>query len=73
MSEGPDNLVLQILRRVDQNVDRLRDDMRDLKIPVSGIEENMVVVQRRLDRFDDRLERIERRFDLIDGPPGVRE
>ena len=72
MSE-PENLVLRYLRQIDQKVDRLSEDMRDVKVRMSSMEQNMTVVQRRLDRVDDRLDRIERRLELQDTPPGVRE
>ena len=72
MSE-PENLVLRYLPQIDQKVDRLSEDMRDIKVRMSSMEQNMTVVQRRLDRVDDRLDRIERRLELQDTPPGVRE
>ena len=72
MSE-PESLVLRYLRQIDQKVDRLVEDMRDMKVRMSSMEQNMTVVQRRLDRFDDRFDRIERRLELQDTPPGVRE
>ena len=72
MSE-PESLVLRYLRQIDQKVDLLVEDMRDMKIRMSSMEQNMTVVQRRLDRFDDRYDRIERRLELQDTPPGVRE
>ena len=80
MADEPDNLVLQILRRVEARlgsvetkIDRVVEDMRDLKVRMTSTEENTAGVQRRLDRMDDRLDRIERRLELIDGPPGVPE
>ncbi|WP_309630114.1 hypothetical protein [Brevundimonas sp.] len=72
MSE-PESLVLRYLRQIDQKVDRLVEDMRDMKVRMSSMEQNMTVVQRRLDRFDDRFDRIERRLELQNTPPGVRE
>ena len=65
MSEGPDNLVLQYLRRIDQKMDRLIEDVGD-QMSIGG-------VQRRIDRVEQRLDRIERRLDIIEQPPGVRE
>jgi hypothetical protein len=73
MAEEPDNLVLQLLRRMDVKLDRVVEDMRDLKVRVTGVEEGLAGVNRRLDRVDARLDRIERRLELIDTPPGVRE
>jgi outer membrane murein-binding lipoprotein Lpp len=38
MSEGPDNLVLVFLRRIDGKIDRLTDDVQDLKHSVTSLE-----------------------------------
>ena len=32
MADEPDNLVLQLLRRMDAKFDRISDDMQDIKI-----------------------------------------
>jgi predicted nucleic acid-binding Zn-ribbon protein len=66
MADEPDNLVLTYLRRIDAKVDRLTDDVRDLKIRMTAVEEAVVGVQRRMDRFEARLDRVERRLDLVD-------
>jgi predicted nucleic acid-binding Zn-ribbon protein len=66
MADEPDNIVLVYLRRIDEKVDRLIDDVRDLKVRVTGLEENVVGIHRRMDRFEARLDRIERRLDLVD-------
>jgi len=74
MAEEPDNLVLKMLRRMDAKLDRVGEDIRDLKVRMSSLEENAAVVNRRLDRIEDRLDRIEKRLDLVDSPyGGVRE
>ena len=70
MAEEPDNLVLQMLRRMDAKLDRMSEDIRDLKVRMSSLEENAAVVNRRLDRIEDRLDRIEKRLDLVDSPYG---
>jgi predicted nucleic acid-binding Zn-ribbon protein len=62
----PDNLVLVYLRRLDEKMDRLLDDMRDLKVRVTGLEEGMAGVNRRLDRMELRIDRIERRLEIAD-------
>ncbi|WP_237477166.1 hypothetical protein [Lichenibacterium dinghuense] len=68
MGDEPDNLVLTYLRRIDAKVDRLTDDVRDLKIPMTAVEEAVVGVHRRMESLDARLHRIERRLDLVDVP-----
>ncbi|HKT54379.1 MAG TPA: hypothetical protein VJP88_07995 [Caulobacteraceae bacterium] len=74
MADEPDSLVLRMLRSMDQKIDRLAQDVCDLSVRLAHVEENLVGVHRRMDRFDLGLERIERRLELIDTPHGgVRE
>jgi hypothetical protein len=68
MADEPDNIVLIYLRRIDEKLDRVVDDVRDLKVGVTGLEEGLAGVNRRLDRADARLDRIERRLDLVELP-----
>ena len=73
MTEQPDNLILVYLRRIDEKVDRLSEDARDLKARMSGVESalghlqtQVASVNARIDRVETRLERVERRLDLAD-------
>ena len=68
MTDEPDNIYLVYLRRLDEKMDRLIDEVRDLKVRMTGVEEGMAGINRRIDRFDMRLDRIERRLDLVDAP-----
>ena len=68
MSGEPDNIVPIYLRRLDEKVDRLLDEMRDVKVRLASVEENLAGVHRRIDRMDLRIDRIERRLDLTDAP-----
>ena len=63
-----DNIVLTYLRLLDEKVDRLLDEMRDVKVRLTGAEEHLAGVHRRIDRMDLRMDRIERRLDLTDAP-----
>ena len=54
MADEPDSIVLAILRKIDQRTERMEEDLRD-----SG-------VNRRLDRLEVRVERIEKRLELSD-------
>ena len=65
----PDNITLVYLRRLDEKLDRLIDDMHDVKSRLTAVEENLAGVQRRIDRMEVRLDRIERRLDLVDTAP----
>ncbi len=81
MAEEPDNLVLRYLRSLDQKMDRLVEDVGDLKVRMTGVETRLASVemsiagvQHRIDRVEQRLDRIEKRLDLVDSPyGGVRE
>jgi hypothetical protein len=64
----PDELVLVYLLRIDEKVDRVIDDLRDIKFRVMNLEEGQAGIQSRLDRVDTRPDRIERRLDLVDLP-----
>lgn len=66
--DQPDNLVLLYLRRIDLKIDRMTDDLNDIKIRVTNVEEGLAGVNRRLDRSEARLDRIERRLDLVTAP-----
>ena len=66
MAKEPDNLTLKILRRLDEKTDRLLDDMHDVKIRMTAVEEALAGVHHRMDRIDEPLERVERRLDLAE-------
>ena len=57
--EGADNLVLRYLRAIERKVDRLIDNLRDLKDHVPALEARLALVH---DRMEARLDRIERRL-----------
>ncbi|MDP4002881.1 hypothetical protein [Methylobacterium sp. NEAU K] len=65
MPGQPDNPRLGDLRRIDETVDCLSDDVRDLKGRMGAVVENLAGVHRRIDRVELR---IERRLDLADAP-----
>ena len=68
MATEPDNIVLQYLRRFDEKLDRVIDKMLDVKVRLTAVGEGLVGANRRLDRLEIRVERIERRLDLVDQP-----
>lgn len=81
MVDEPDNLAVQILRRVEirlsaieTKLDRVGEDVHGLKLRMTHVEEGLAGVNRRLDRIEERVDRIEKRLDLVDHPyGGVRE
>ena len=66
MTDQPDSLVLAILRRIDQRTERMAEDVHDLKTRVTAVEEGLAGVNRRLDRLEVRVDRIEKRLELSD-------
>lgn len=66
MTDAPESLILRYLRQIDQKVDRVIEDVHDLKVRMTAVEENLAGVHRRIDRVEARLDRIERRLDLAD-------
>ena len=66
MADEPDNIVLVMLRRIDQRTERMADDLQDIKVRMTSVEEGLAGVNRRIDRLEQRVERIERRLDPVD-------
>jgi uncharacterized protein (UPF0335 family) len=78
MADDIDNLIIDHLRHIRGRVDRIAEDMGDMKHRMSSLESAMVLVKREvsagdetdvrhqvsLDRLMDRIERIERRLEL---------
>ena len=70
VASEPENLVLILLRRLDEKVDRLIDGQRELTQRVGALEEQGASLSRRLDRVHDRLDRTLRRLELAGHPAG---
>jgi predicted nucleic acid-binding Zn-ribbon protein len=68
MTDEPEDLTLRMLRRIDEKLDRVIDDVHDLKVRMTAVELAIARVNDRIDRVDQRLDRIERRLDLVDSP-----
>jgi archaellum component FlaC len=66
MAGEPDNVVLVLLRKIDERTERISDDLQDRKVRMTSVEEGLAGVNRRLDRLEGRMERIERRLELTD-------
>ena len=73
MSDEPENLTLRCLRRLDEKMDRVIEKVSELTSRMGALERQGAQVQValselsvRMDTFDNRLARIERRFDLVD-------
>ena len=66
MADDPDQVVLILLRRIDERTQRTADDITDLKVRMTAVEEALAGVNRRIDRLEQRIERIEPRLDLAE-------
>ena len=73
MTEENENMVLEMLRRIRASQERTELDLADVKSRVSALEQMLGQVlvllgamSQRMDRFDERLGRIERRLDLVE-------
>jgi predicted nuclease with TOPRIM domain len=71
MTNNVDLLILEQLRHIRSRVDAVSLDVSDIKSKMSSMEEMQVQLLdmvgglgRRMDRFDERLARIEKRLDL---------
>ncbi len=71
MTDEVGNLILERLRRMDDRLANIEGDMHDIKLRMTVVEEhigNMLLsisgVNSRMDRFDERLARVERRMEL---------
>jgi hypothetical protein len=73
MTQETENLVLEMLRRIRSSQERMELDVGDLKTRMSAVEQfqGQILVllgglAQRMDRFEERLSRIERRLDLVE-------
>ncbi|MBR1240977.1 hypothetical protein JQ620_12630 [Bradyrhizobium sp. AUGA SZCCT0274] len=66
MAKEPDSIVLAFLGKIDQRTERMAEDLQDIKVRVTSVEEGLAGVNRRLDRLENRVERIEQRLELSD-------
>jgi hypothetical protein len=66
MTAEEHSLILEHLRHIRASVDRIAEDMRDLKFRMGNVETNTLHLTHRMDRFDERVARVERRLGLLD-------
>lgn len=66
MTEEPESITLRYLRRIDEKLDNLAEDVREPKQRTGAVEESVASLSRRVDRLDERVARIGKRLDLVD-------
>ncbi|WP_309628784.1 hypothetical protein [Brevundimonas sp.] len=54
------------LGRLEMEVSNLKEDMHHIKVRMTSMEANLYALNRQGDHFGARLERIERRLDLVE-------
>ncbi len=64
MPEVTNELMYELLKRIHGDLSDVKFDVQELKKRMTNTEEGIAGVNRRLDRHEDRLERIERRLEL---------
>ena len=75
MTEVSNELIFEVLKQVQQRLDRVDHKVDELKFEMNAMRGHMISLQQDthniygiLGRHDGRLERIERRLDLVDQP-----
>jgi len=66
MAEEPVDFTREYLRRMDEKLDRVLARVDELAISVSGLLQIAAAQSSHLDRLDNRVERIEKRLNLVD-------
>lgn len=66
MPEEPDNVVLVYLRRLNERLDALHEDNREIKTRLGILAQQGASLSSRIDRIEFRLDRIEKRLDLVE-------
>jgi hypothetical protein len=64
MAEATNELIVEILRRVQADVSDVKVDMRELRSRVGIIERQITDLSVRMDRRDEMMERVMRRLEL---------
>jgi len=60
-----DTIILEHLRAIRGTLDRIAEDMREVKVRLGFLETQYASLSNRLDRMDERVGRIERRLDPL--------
>jgi len=66
MTDEIASLILEHLRRMRTSIDRLEENMSEVKLRLGHFEAQYTTISNRMDRVDNRLDRIEKRLDLVD-------
>ncbi|MCP8891563.1 hypothetical protein [Sphingomonas faeni] len=74
MTVENESVMLEILKRIQSDMSEVKADVSDLRLRMTATEEHLATlvmstagINHRLDRLSNRVERIERRLDLVEG------
>jgi len=66
MSHESDDTVLGVLSRLDRRTERMAEDVYELGVRMTAVEDGLAVVNRRIDRLEQRVDRIERTLEQVE-------
>jgi hypothetical protein len=66
MANEPHDLTVRYLRSIDEKLNRVAEDVREIKTRVDILKQQDAPVSNRIDHIDARMERIERRTGLVE-------
>jgi predicted nucleic acid-binding Zn-ribbon protein len=66
MADEPIDLNRERFNRIDAKLDRILDDLQDVKVRMTSMEENYGATSRRLDRIERDVSHIKKRLDLVE-------
>jgi hypothetical protein len=67
MNEHVSNLILEPMRRMEDKVDTVIAETREVRLRVTALKVQIGSTKQRLDRIEGTVERIERRLDFVEG------
>ncbi len=67
MASKPDNIILSYLQRIECKLDRVGEDVRELKTRMTAVNDRLIAVIGSMDSIDRRLGNIESRMVRISG------
>ncbi len=70
MSDGPDSLILNLLRAIRGDIGHIKGDTIEIKERLGFLGGSYASLSRRVDRLAGDVERIKMRLDIVDAPVG---
>jgi archaellum component FlaC len=64
--DAANNAVLALLGKLDERTERMAEDVYELQVRMTAVEDGLAGFDRRIGRLEQRVERIERRLESFD-------